>query len=83
VITDAGQHEIGRFVALARKVIRRGQFLGGHPMAGKERRGAFEATRPVCRPHVRLTPTREEDLRTARAVGVRPVDRAHAARCPW
>jgi prephenate dehydrogenase len=42
LITDAGstKHAI---VSLARKTVRRGQFLGGHPMAGKERRGVEAA----------------------------------------
>ena len=67
LITDAGSTK-SAIVALARKVIRRGQFLGGHPMAGKERRGAFEADADLFlgRTYV-LTPTREEDLHTPRA----------------
>ena len=42
LVTDAGstQNEI---VDHARQFIRRGQFLGGHPMAGKELRGAAAA----------------------------------------
>jgi prephenate dehydrogenase len=49
-------------------VIRRCQFLGGHPMAGKEKRGAGEADADLFagRTYV-LTPTREEDLRTPNA----------------
>jgi len=64
LITDAGSTK-SAIVSLARKVIRRCQFLGGHPMAGKEKRGASEADADlfVGRTYV-LTPTREEDLRT-------------------
>src|SRR5439155_13770158 len=64
LITDAGSTK-SAIVSLARKVIRRCQFLGGHPMAGKEKRGASEAEAELFagRTYV-LTPTREEDLRT-------------------
>ncbi len=67
LITDAGSTK-SAIVSLARKVIRRCQFLGGHPMAGKEKRGASEADADlfVGRTYV-LTPTGEEDLRTPRA----------------
>jgi prephenate dehydrogenase len=67
LITDAGSTK-SAIVSLARKVIRRCQFLGGHPMAGKEKRGASEADADLFagRTYV-LTPTREEDLRTPRA----------------
>lgn len=39
LVTDAGSTK-NEIVDLARQFIRRGQFLGGHPMAGKEKRGA-------------------------------------------
>jgi len=42
LITDAGSTKT-EIVDLARQFIRRGQFLGGHPMAGKETRGASSA----------------------------------------
>jgi prephenate dehydrogenase len=42
LVTDAGSTKT-EIVDLARQVIRRGQFLGGHPMAGKETRGAGAA----------------------------------------
>ena len=67
LITDAGSTK-SAIVSLARKVIRRCQFLGGHPMAGKEKRGASAADADLFagRTYV-LTPTQEEDLRTPRA----------------
>jgi prephenate dehydrogenase len=42
LVTDAGSTKT-EIVDLARQFIRRGQFLGGHPMAGKESRGASGA----------------------------------------
>ncbi|HUI80673.1 MAG TPA: prephenate dehydrogenase/arogenate dehydrogenase family protein [Bryobacteraceae bacterium] len=39
LVTDAGSTK-NEIVDLGRELIRRGQFLGGHPMAGKETRGA-------------------------------------------
>jgi len=42
LVTDAGSTKT-EIVDLARQFIRRGQFLGGHPMAGKETRGAGAA----------------------------------------
>jgi prephenate dehydrogenase len=42
LITDAGSTK-GEIVEAARRNIRRAQFLGGHPMAGKEQRGAVAA----------------------------------------
>jgi prephenate dehydrogenase len=42
LITDAGSTK-GAIVALAREHIRHCQFLGGHPMAGKESRGVASA----------------------------------------
>jgi len=42
LVTDAGSTKT-RIVEQGRRSIRRGQFLGGHPMAGKEKRGAAEA----------------------------------------
>lgn len=68
LITDAGSTK-SAIVALAGRMIRRCQFLGGHPMAGKEKRGAAEAEPDLFagRTYV-LTPTREADLETGRAV---------------
>lgn len=42
LVTDAGSTK-NEIVDHARQFIRRGQFLGGHPMAGKELRGAAAA----------------------------------------
>ncbi|MFZ0936604.1 MAG: prephenate dehydrogenase/arogenate dehydrogenase family protein, partial [Bryobacteraceae bacterium] len=42
LVTDAGSTKC-EIVDLARQTITRGQFLGGHPMAGKETRGAAAA----------------------------------------
>ena len=39
LVTDAGSTKL-EIADLGRQFIRRGQFLGGHPMAGKEKRGA-------------------------------------------
>jgi prephenate dehydrogenase len=67
LITDAGSTK-SAIVSLAREVIRRGQFLGGHPMAGKAKRGVAEAEADLFagRTYV-VTPTREADLETPRA----------------
>lgn len=42
LVTDAGSTKV-RICERARRAIRQAQFLGGHPMAGKETRGASEA----------------------------------------
>ena len=42
LVTDAGSTKT-EIVDLARQFLSRGQFLGGHPMAGKETRGAASA----------------------------------------
>jgi prephenate dehydrogenase len=67
LITDAGSTK-SAIVSLARDVIRRSQFLGGHPMAGKAKRGVAEAEADLFagRTYV-VTPTREADLETPRA----------------
>jgi prephenate dehydrogenase len=64
LITDAGstKHAI---VTEARKLVRRCQFLGGHPLAGKEKRGAVEADADLFRGRTYvLTPSTPEDLLT-------------------
>src|SRR5882672_11080754 len=48
LITDAGSTK-SAIVSLARSVIHRCQFLGGHPMAGKEKRGVSEAEADLFR----------------------------------
>ncbi|HTS76092.1 MAG TPA: prephenate dehydrogenase/arogenate dehydrogenase family protein [Bryobacteraceae bacterium] len=42
LVTDAGSTKTA-IVELARQKIRRGRFIGGHPMAGKQSRGVSEA----------------------------------------
>ena len=62
LITDAGSTKT-EIVDLARQTIQRAQFLGGHPMAGKETRGAGEAEAGLF--HGRtwvLTPDEPKDL---------------------
>jgi prephenate dehydrogenase len=69
LITDAGstKHTI---VTEARRLIRRCQFLGGHPLAGKEKRGVAEADAGLFagRTYV-LTPAGPDELRTPAASG--------------
>ncbi len=82
IVTDAGstKHVI---VSAARGSLRRCQFLGGHPMAGKETRGVKSADAQLFagRPYV-LTPASTEELDTPAAssfvgwlkrIGARPV----------
>jgi prephenate dehydrogenase len=64
LITDAGstKHAI---VTEARKLVRRCQFLGGHPLAGKEKRGVAEADADLFRGRTYvLTPASPEELDT-------------------
>jgi prephenate dehydrogenase len=67
LITDAGSTKQA-IVDRARQVISRAQFLGGHPMAGRERRGveAAEADLFQGRPYV-LTPRSASELETEAA----------------
>jgi len=67
LITDAGSTKAA-IVEKAERYITRCQFLGGHPLAGKETRGvgAAEAEMFAGRTYV-LTPTRERDLETGAA----------------
>lgn len=67
LITDAGSTKQA-IVDRAQHVISRAQFLGGHPMAGRERRGveAAEAGLFEGRPYV-LTPPSPADLETPAA----------------
>ena len=67
LITDAGSTKC-EIVDLARQCIRRGQFLGGHPMAGKERRGARSAEADLFRNRTWvLTPDEPAELETPAA----------------
>jgi prephenate dehydrogenase len=67
LITDAGSTK-STIVSKARSVVSRCQFLGGHPMAGREQRGveAAEASLFEGRPYV-LTPQSSPELETANA----------------
>jgi prephenate dehydrogenase len=67
LVTDAGSTK-ARIVAQGHHSIRRGQFLGGHPMAGKETRGPAEADAGLFngRAYV-LTPSGPAELETPAA----------------
>ncbi len=67
LVTDAGSTK-ARIVAQGCRTIRRGQFLGGHPMAGKETRGAGGADADLFagRTWV-LTPEAPDELETPAA----------------
>jgi prephenate dehydrogenase len=67
LVTDAGSTKT-EIVDVARQHIRHGQFLGGHPMAGKEQRGASAADGKLF--HGRtwvLTPDEAAELETPSA----------------
>ena len=67
LVTDAGSTKC-EIVDLARQVITRGQFLGGHPMAGKEKRGAAAAEAGLFRGRTWvLTPDDPAELETPAA----------------
>jgi prephenate dehydrogenase len=67
LITDAGSTKC-EIVDTARQHITRCQFLGGHPMAGKERRGADAAEAGLFRGRTwALTPDDASELETAAA----------------
>jgi prephenate dehydrogenase len=68
LVTDAGSTK-SAIVRAAAAGLKRCQFLGGHPMAGRERRGV-EAADPDLfrgRPYV-LTPVSPADMETPRAI---------------
>ncbi len=67
LVTDAGSTK-RQIVTTAASVLTKCQFLGGHPMAGKETRGAESAEADLFRgrPYV-LTPVDKEDLETPAA----------------
>lgn len=67
LVTDAGSTK-NQIVRAAHEHLRTGQFLGGHPMAGKETRGveSAEAGLFAGRPYV-LTPGDPAELQTAAA----------------
>jgi prephenate dehydrogenase len=67
LVTDAGSTKC-EIVDTARQNISRGQFLGGHPMAGKETRGAGAADGDLFRGRTWvLTPDEPAELETAAA----------------
>jgi len=67
LVTDAGSTKT-RIVEQARRSIRGAQFLGGHPMAGKEKRGAAEADATLFAGRTWiLTPASAADLDTEAA----------------
>ena len=67
LITDAGSTKVA-IVDQARQVISRAQFLGGHPMAGRERRGVEDAEADLFqgRPYV-LTPLSPSEMESPAA----------------
>jgi prephenate dehydrogenase len=71
LVTDAGSTKVA-IVDAASQFLHRCQFLGGHPMAGKETRGAAEADADLFegRPYV-LTPCAPEELETPAAAEFR------------
>ncbi len=73
LITDAGSTKAA-IVARAAKRIKRGRFIGGHPMAGKQTRGVAEAEAGLFknRPYV-LTAQESELERWIRRMGARVV----------
>lgn len=60
LITDAGSTKAA-IVARAKKRVKRGRFVGGHPMAGKQTRGVAEAEAGLFRgrPYVLTSPDAE------------------------
>lgn len=67
LVTDAGSTKC-EIVDVARRSISRAQFLGGHPMAGKETRGASAADPELFRGKTWvLTPDDRAELQTAPA----------------
>jgi prephenate dehydrogenase len=64
LVTDAGSTKT-EIVDLARQFIHRAQFLGGHPLAGKERRGASAADAGLFQERTwALTPDEPAELET-------------------
>jgi prephenate dehydrogenase len=71
LVTDAGSTKC-TIVDLAREHITRGQFLGGHPMAGKETRGAESADAELFRGRTWiLTPDEDAELHSLAAAEFR------------
>lgn len=71
LVTDAGSTK-SEIVDAAMQNLTRCQFLGGHPMAGKEKRGAGAASADLFHGQTWvLTPVEAADLETPAAVGFR------------
>jgi len=71
LVTDAGSTKC-EIVDSARQNLTRAQFLGGHPMAGKETRGASSADANLFRDRTWiLTPDEDAEIRTSAAVEFR------------
>ena len=71
LVTDAGSTKC-TIVDLARQSLTHAQFLGGHPMAGKETRGALAATADLFRGRTWiLTPDEASELHTPCALEFR------------
>jgi prephenate dehydrogenase len=71
LVTDAGSTKCA-IVDLARQTLTRAQFLGGHPMAGKETRGALAASPDLFRGRTWiLTPDEASELHTSAALQFR------------
>ncbi len=71
LVTDAGSTKC-EIVDAALQNIARCQFLGGHPMAGKETRGAAAASADLFQGHVWvLTPVEPSELETPAAIQFR------------
>jgi prephenate dehydrogenase len=71
LVTDAGSTKCA-IVDLARQTLTRAQFLGGHPMAGKETRGALAASPDLFRGRTWiLTPDDASELHTSCALEFR------------
>ena len=77
LVTDAGSTKC-EIVDVARQNIRRCQFLGGHPMAGKEKRGAAAAEAGLFRGRTwALTPDEPRGTGNARGARVPRLAGAH------
>jgi prephenate dehydrogenase len=61
LITDAGSTKLA-IVEHAKAHVRRGQFIGGHPLAGKETRGVEEADANLFRGRPYVLTSREPEL---------------------
>ncbi len=74
LITDAGSTKVA-IAAAAREHVRRARFVGGHPLAGKEKRGAREADPDLFRgrTYVLTGDPPAELLHWIKAIGAVPV----------